>query len=217
MDKKELFLGRKILPKPLTKEETKELIKEINNGSKIARDKLIIHNINLVIYVVNNNLKLVGCDSKELVSVGIIGLVKAVDTFDSAKDILFSTYACNCIKNEIIWFLSRENKIKITKNLNEIVKNQNECNIESNYEDLEMKKFIVKLVDQLKDRDKEFVKLYFGFYDRPYTQYEIAKMYNLSKSTVSKAMVRILDKLRMEIKKRKFYIEEFEYIKEKVK
>ena len=91
MDKKELFLGRKILPKPLTKEETKELIKEINNGSKIARDKLIIHNINLVIYVVNNNLKLVGCDSKELVSVGIIGLVKAVDTFDSAKDILFST------------------------------------------------------------------------------------------------------------------------------
>ena len=100
------------LPKPLAKDETFKLIKEANEGSQESRDKLITHNIRLVLYEINNRFRNIDYDKNDLASVGIIGLIKAISTFDITKEVAFSTYAMRVVDNEILMFLRKNKKYR---------------------------------------------------------------------------------------------------------
>lgn len=101
----EFFRDGHRLPRPLTKDELHQLFKELNEGSQEARNKLIIHNIRLVLYEVTHKFKNVDYDKKDLVSMGNLGLIKAIHTYDISKGFSFSAYATRCIDNEILIFL----------------------------------------------------------------------------------------------------------------
>ena len=105
MNTDELFIDSHKLPQSLPKEEVYKLIKEANKGAKEARDKLVTHNIRLVLYEVTNKFQNVDYDKKDLVSIGNIGLLKAINTYDLSKGFEFATYAIKCINNEIVTFL----------------------------------------------------------------------------------------------------------------
>ena len=103
----EIFLNINELPQPLPKEELYSLIRLKNAGSKEAKDKLIEHNIRLVLYIVNKQFATVDFDKEELVGIGNIGLIKAIDTYNIDKSIEFTTYATKVIENEILMFLRK--------------------------------------------------------------------------------------------------------------
>lgn len=209
MNNYELFIDGYRLPQPLIKDELDKLIKEACSGSKEARDKLIIHNIRLVLHEVTNRFRNIDYDKKDLVSIGSIGLVKAVNTYDITKEVKFATYAVRCIDNEILMFLR---KVKHDKNIDSIDKvlfygkDGSELKLEDilsddsdlviDHENSETYKIIRQLINQLPDRDKEIIMLHFGFYnDRIYTQKEIADKIHISQSQVSRLIVEIVNKL----------------------
>lgn len=209
MNNYELFIDGYRLPQPLIKDELDKLIKEACSGSKEARDKLIIHNIRLVLHEVTNRFRNIDYDKKDLVSIGSIGLVKAVNTYDITKEVKFATYAVRCIDNEILMFLR---KVKHDKNIDSIDKvlfygkDGSELKLEDilsddsdlviNHENSETYKIIRQLINQLPDRDKEIIMLHFGFYnDRIYTQKEIADKFHISQSYVSRVITKIVNKL----------------------
>lgn len=218
MNNYELFIDGYRLPQPLIKDELDKLIKEACSGSKEARDKLIIHNIRLVLHEVTNRFRNIDYDKKDLVSIGSIGLVKAVNTYDITKEVKFATYAVRCIDNEILMFLR---KVKHDKNIDSIDKvlfygkDGSELKLEDilsddsdlviDHENSETYKIIRQLINQLPDRDKEIIMLHFGFYnDRIYTQKEIADKFHISQSYVSRVITKIVNKLGKQLESVRF-------------
>jgi len=110
MDFNELFLDVNNLPDSLSINELNDLFKKMSLGNIEAREKIINHNIKLVIFITMKKFNKINYDKKELVSIGIIGLINAVDTFDMTKNFKFSTYASTCIFNEIHKHLDKINK-----------------------------------------------------------------------------------------------------------
>ena len=170
---------------------------------------MIIHNIRLVLHEVTNRFRNIDYDKKDLVSIGSIGLVKAVNTYDITKEVKFATYAVRCIDNEILMFLR---KVKHDKNIDSIDKvlfygkDGSELKLEDilsddsdlviDHENSETYKIIRQLINQLPGRDKEIIMLHFGFYnDRIYTQKEIADKFHISQSYVSRVITKIVNKL----------------------
>ena len=209
MNTNELFVESNKLPKALSKVEVYELFEKFYAGNYSAREKIIIHNIKLVIYKVINKYNFVLYDKKDLVSIGIIGLTKAVDTFDISKNYEFSTYAARCIENEILMFLRH---LKVRSNvasfdevvgLNYDLKNielkdiiNNGVNLEEDYILKEEHYEIRSLVEKLPEREKEIIKLYFGFYGLRYNQKEIAKKLNIHQSYVCRIIKSVLIDLK---------------------
>ena len=207
MDRNELFIDSGRLPNKLTKEELRELFIEYKNGSLEARQKIIIHNIKLVIYVVLCKLEVEEYDRQELIAVGNIGLIKAVDTFDFQKGYDFSTYAAVCIKNEILIFLRKQSKDQTTISLDRGITNMKEGNkvrlvdtlksdidVNGDVEKADILDTVKKLVYKLPIRDSEIMLLHFGFYDGVmHSQRNIANILNLSASTVSRAINKNVD------------------------
>lgn len=200
-----LFIESK-LPPVLTKVQLYEQLKKYQAGDLEVRNIVITHNIRLVLNVVNNRFWNTQFDKKELVSIGLIGLIKSVDTFDITKNFEFSTYAARIINNEILMFM-RKNKYYIKEdNLSKIIKSSkngkqfelenilSDENIDfvSDYETKETNYEVQNLIELLPDREKEIIKLYFGFYDRCYTQTEIAIKFNTSQSIISRIIKKIL-------------------------
>ena len=197
------------LPQPLPKDETYKLFQLAATGSEEARDKLITHNIRLVLYEVSNKFLNVDYDKKDLVSIGNIGLLKAINTYDVSKEFEFATYAARCIDNEILMFLRKLKKHQNTDSIDRVVfrdKDGSELKLEDklsdgsdlveDHEQNETHNIIRKLVKKLPDRDKEIVMLHFGFYnDRIYTQKEIADKFNISQSYVSRLITKIVKRL----------------------
>ena len=105
------------LPKRLSSSDELKLFNEMHNGSKEARDKLIVHNMRFVIYIVMRYFENNNYDKKDLVSIGEIGLEHAVDTFDASKNIKFSSYSTKCIYNELAGFLRNDRKKPIIDSL----------------------------------------------------------------------------------------------------
>lgn len=192
----EIFNNCENLPNPLTKLETYELFQKINNGDKSAKDKLAKHNIKLVLNQVNKKFANIPCDKQELVEVGCVGLVKAINTFDISKGIEFSTYALPCIDNEIKNFVIKEKKKINTRSLNELVVSDNNEKVESledtisddfiiedNYSEKEMKTILRSVVEQLPELERKAITLYFGFIDnKPLVLEKVAKEINYSLS-----------------------------------
>ena len=121
MKRRDFLININNLPEVLSKEETNKLIKEIKNNNKEAKQKLIEHNIKLVIFEVLNKFKDVDEDKEELVSIGIIGLIKAVETFNSEKNILFSTYASRCIDNEILMYIRKQKHLPQIESIDNVI------------------------------------------------------------------------------------------------
>lgn len=213
------FEGKNMFPKQLSSKEEAECISELAEGDEAvrerARDKLIIHNLRLVAYIVNKNYP-DARDPDDLVSIGTIGLIRAVETFDCKKGNQFSTYASKCIDNQIKMHF-RKIKHQLTEvYINDPIENDGEgnaltladvisssVNVESDAElkiySEKMYKFITEELDR---REREIICKRYGIPDadgtvcRPQTQREIAKRLGLSRSYISRIEKRALEKLR---------------------
>ncbi len=203
------FIDDYKLPKPLSNDEINDLFKHVKEGSKNAKNKLAIHNIKLVLYEVTTKFKNADYDKDELVCIGNLGLVKAINTYDPSKGFEFSTYATRCIDNEILMFLRSLKKISNVDSLDTIIfkdKDSNELKLENiigddkdlikESENDEIYLIIRQVVENLPERNKEIIKLYFGFYDnKVYSQTEIAKKFNLSRSHISMLISKTTEKI----------------------
>ena len=214
------FIKNGVLPSKLTDEEEERYIKELFNDDthEEARNMLITHNLRLVAHIAQKY------ESKDeniddLISIGTIGLVKAIDTFSQDKQVKLATYASKCIENEILMVL-RSNK-KHAKNVSlfepigidkdglevqlvEILPTNDELVIDE-IDHNEKLKALTKYLDVLDEREMKIIKLRYGLNNTTeYTQKEISKMYNISRSYVSRIEKRALTKLLSEFKKNNY-------------
>lgn len=200
-----LFTGRlkinNIFDKPLSAKEEKECFEKMKNGDKEAEDKLIKHNLRLVAHIVKK-YKFAKIEQDELISVGSIGLMKAIKTYDTEKGNSFSTYASRCIQNEILMMVrsqrkfinevSLEDKVKTDKDGNEVslidVLEDSSEHVESKAETRIIYQKIVKIINEiLNEREREIVYLRYGIGGGiPKTQNEVAKQLNISRSYISR-------------------------------
>jgi len=196
------------LPSILSVEELYEYLKEARAGSSIAREKVIEHNIKLVLYRVTKVFSNVPYEKCDLVSVGIIGLIKAVDNFDIEKNFKFSTFASRCIENEILMFIRKMSKHQSNNSLyksiitdcegNEIllesVLASDEKGVETTILDKELQIELRQQIELLDDQDKEIIKLYYGFYNsKRHTQREIGCILGVSQALISNRISKIVN------------------------
>ena len=203
-------------PKPLSKEDEIKWIEKLENGNSEAREVLINHNLRLVAHIVkkyNNSL-----EADDLISVGTIGLIKAVDSFDSKKGVLLSTYASRCIENEILMLIRSNKKHKETISLNTILAPKNDS------DDLELANLIpseseedvfqqvevscvmlevMKIMDKnLSYMEKEILKYRYGLCNYPVKKKkEVADIFGISRSYISRIENKIIKILRKNISK----------------
>ncbi len=202
----------KTFPKPLTAKEEKECLERCRKGDTSARDELIEKNLRLVAYIVKKYAG-IGKDSEDLISIGTIGLIKAIDSFDVDKGIRLATYASRCIDNELLMLLRSEKKQAKEVYLNESIGSDKEGNeislidiIETSDEDVTdkvlLKEDLGKLYDYvetvLSDREKNIIYLRYGIPDgsKEYTQREIADIMGISRSYISRIEKKALTKLK---------------------
>ena len=216
MDYNELFIEDK-LPDPLSQSELYSYFEKMKSGDTKAREIIIKHNIKLVFNQVMKRFYNIPYEKKELVSIGLIGLIKSVDTFDTSKKLQFATYSTRCIDNEILMFLRKGKKYINDDSLDRPLntdKDGNELSIEdtlsdensdfvSDYEQKETFIIIRQLVEELPERDKEIITLHFGFInDKPLTQKEIADKLDISQSYVSRLITKILKRIKQQLRER---------------
>lgn len=207
--------GNDALPPPLSKEEEDELVcKLVTDGEKV-RSKLIERNLRLVVYIARK-FENTGVYVEDLISVGTIGLIKAVNTFDPVKKIKLATYASRCIENEILMYLRRNNKVKAEISfyeplnidwdgnellLSDILGTDNDV-VYNQIEDEVDKQLLISAMEKLYGREKEIVELRFGLNGHgEKTQKEVADMLGISQSYISRLEKRIIKRLKKEINK----------------
>ncbi len=203
------------LPTPLCEEEETEAIAKMAKGDEDAKNKLVEHNLRLVVYIAKR-FDNTGIDMDELISVGTMGLIKAVKSYNSDKKIKLATYASRCIENEILMFLRKTVKLKSEISLEEPLNVDWEGNQlvlsdvlgtdgDMIYKDMETRvenDILRSLYEKLDERDKEIVGMRYGLYGREEkTQKEIADMMNISQSYISRLEKKILAKLKKEFLK----------------
>ena len=205
--------GNDALPPPLSKDEEEELVNKLNNGDESIRSILIERNLRLVVYIARK-FENTGVYVEDLISVGTIGLIKAVNTFNPEKKIKLATYASRCIENEILMYLRRNSKIKAEISfyeplnidwdgnellLSDILGTENDT-VYNLIEDEVDKQLLLMALKNLNDREKEIVKLRFGLNGtREKTQKEVADMLGISQSYISRVEKKIIRRLKKEI------------------
>ncbi|MFC0524054.1 RNA polymerase sporulation sigma factor SigE [Pontibacillus salicampi] len=207
--------GNEALPPPLSKEEEEELLHLLPKGDKAARAMLIERNLRLVVYIARK-FENTGINIEDLISIGTIGLIKAVNTFNPEKKIKLATYASRCIENEILMYLRRNNKIKsevsfdeplnIDWDGNELllsdVLGTEEDIITKDLESSVDKKLLKKALEQLNDREKQIMELRFGLIgEEERTQKDVADMLGISQSYISRLEKKIIRRLKKEFNK----------------
>ena len=196
-------------PPPLSKEEEAELFKKSAFGDEDARSKLILHNLRLVAHIVKKYYGAVKCQD-DLISIGSIGLVKAVDSFSVENGTKFATYAAKCIQNEILMYFRSQKKLCAEISINETIDIDRDgnpltytdilCSDENVSEEIGRKvetDRLINLVENLLcERERQIIVLRYGLYGRPpVTQREIATMLKISRSYVSRIEKSALQKL----------------------
>ena len=210
-DKKLFYLGSTdILPPPLKKEEEEELVEKSNNGDLIARNKLIEHNLRLVVFL-SKKYDNTMYDLEDLDSIGTIGLIKGVKTYKPHKNIKLATYASRCIDNEILMFLRKNKRRKVELSFEDSINLDSDGNelhledvlgtdeniVEKEYEDMVDKECLKKEIDNLPDRDKEILSLRYGLNGKDeYTQKEVADMLGISQSYISRIEKKAIKRLK---------------------
>ena len=207
--------GAQNLPAPLTKETEEEILSEIEEDNFERRELLVIHNLRLVVYIARK-FENTGVGIEDLVSIGTIGLIKAVNTFRPSKKIKLATYASRCIENEILMYLrktaSRKNEMSIDEPLNidwdgnelllSDVLGSDSDSVNRNIEYQDEKRRIPTLVQRLNDRERKIMTMRFGLFgSKEYTQKQVADMMGISQSYISRLEKRIVQKLKREIEK----------------
>lgn len=204
-------------PEPLSEEEQLKYFEEARKGNEAAREKLVWHSMRLVIYVIFKKFNKCNNVIEDLISVGSMGLVKAIDSYDPTKGAKFSTYAYNGIVIEINKYL-RNNKQFPVKRLEDIFFEYEDgskiCYQELLLDDTDVEEQIVQndirdrlriILKDFKERDQEFIKLYFGFYDRCYTTTEIGQMYGVTRALVSKKNIDNLKRIAEKLQEANFF------------
>lgn len=207
--------GPDTLPEPLTKEEEDKLLKRIINGDETAREPLIVHNLRLVVYIAKK-FENSGVGVDDLVSIGTIGLIKAVNTFKPEKNIKLATYASRCIENEILMHLRKTNSHRSDVSIDEPLNIDWDGNelllsdvlgsepdeINRGIESEDERKLLLNCVNALSEREKLIMNLRFGLNgEKEYTQKEVANMLGISQSYISRLEKRIIEKLKIELEK----------------
>ncbi len=207
--------GAQNLPAPLTKQEEEKILSEIEEENFAHRELLIVHNLRLVVYIARK-FENTGVGIEDLVSIGTIGLIKAVNTFRPSKKIKLATYASRCIENEILMYLR-----KISKSKNELsfdeplnvdwdgnelllsdVLGSDSDSVNRNIEYQDEKKQLLRCVKNLSERERQIMTMRFGLFgSKEYTQKQVADMLGISQSYISRLEKRIVEKLKREIEK----------------
>lgn len=204
-----------LFPEPLSSEDEQKYLELLKNGNEEARNILIEKNLRLVAHVCKKYSS-TNIDLDDLISIGTIGLIKGINSFDPSKSVKLSTYVSRCIDNEILMFLRSNKKLGAevfledpigkdkddnTVTLQEVLEN-NEKNIEDEVDlKFKIKKLYQKMKDVLKLREKTILELRFGLDgNKPKTQNEIAKSMGISRSYVSRIETKAIEKLAKEIK-----------------
>lgn len=197
------------LPPPLSKEEEEELVIRFHNGDMMAKDKLIEHNLRLVVFLSKKyeNTKI---DLEDLVSIGTIGLIKGINTYKGDKNIKLATYASRCIDNEILMFLRKNKKRKADISLDESLsfdKEGNELTLEDilgtesdivtkNIEEEDTKKLMLEEIEKLKPRDKKIMIMRYGLDgNEELTQKEVASLLGISQSYISRIEKKVIKEI----------------------
>ncbi len=207
--------GTMALPPPLNQQEENEIMEKLKNGDETAREPLIVHNLRLVVYIAkkfeNTNINI-----EDLISIGTIGLIKAVNTFSPSRNIKFATYASRCIENEILMFLrktsQRKNEISIEEPLNtdwdgnelllcdvlgsdaDIINRDIEQELECN--------LLLEAVSKLNTRESLIMELRFGLNgNKEHTQKQVADLLGISQSYISRLEKKIIRRLKSDLEK----------------
>lgn len=209
----EIFIEDK-LPDPLSIEQSNQLFDEMHKGNMKARNEIITRNIRIVINHVLNNFKDSLYEKSELVSIGLVALIKAVDTYDNNRNVIFYSYALKCIRNEILSYIRKNKKLSSNISLDSyFYDNGNDKkvpyinslisdfdNIENIAINNELNKLLSQKINELDDIEKEVLNLY---YNLDYTQRQIGEILNVSYSTINNMLKRILKKLKKSFYKSK--------------
>jgi RNA polymerase sporulation-specific sigma factor len=203
------------LPPPLSNEEELFLLDKLTTGDRAVKTVLIERNLRLVVYIARK-FENTGVGIEDLVSIGTIGLIKAVNTFDPTKKIKLATYASRCIENEILMYLRRNNKTRIEVSfdeplnidwdgnellLSDVLGTDNDSTYKYVEEEID-KNLLDSAMSHLSDREKVIVELRFGLKDgTEKTQKEVADSLGISQSYISRLEKRIIKKLKKEIRR----------------
>lgn len=207
--------GSDVLPPPLSPEQEQKVLTAFMEGSSEARTLLIEHNLRLVVYI-SKKFENAGVNLEDLISIGTIGLIKAVNTFKMDKNIKLATYASRCIENEILMHLRRTNKIKGEVSLDEPLNVDWDGNelllsdvlgteqdvIYTHLEEEVNRNLLHYAMDKLSGRERQLMEMRYGLVSgREMTQKEVADELGISQSYISRLEKKIIGRLRREIKK----------------
>lgn len=208
--------GPETLPPPLDSDEEQRLLKQLNSDKMSeAREKLIVHNLRLVVYIARK-YDAAGASVEDLISIGTIGLIKAVNTFCADRNIKLATYASRCIENEILMYMRKSTVLKTEISIDEPLNVDWDGNelllsdvlgsdgneVGGRVEQEDEKKILNLLIDNLSDREKEIMIMRFGLKGtREYTQKEVADILGISQSYISRLEKRIITRLKKEMEK----------------
>lgn len=202
--------GSGSFPRPLSAQEEKEYLERFKQGDLDARSKLIEHNLRLVAHIIKKYYSNIN-DQDDLVSIGTIGLIKAINTFDVSKGIRLSSYAARCIENEVLMFFRNGKKTAQDVSMNEPIDTDKEGNAltlmdvmsteDSIVDDLDIKikseKLKQYIIEVLSPRERLIIELRYGLYGKtPLTQREVASKLNISRSYVSRIEKKALGLLK---------------------
>ena len=205
--------GSDTLPPPLEREEEETAIRALDVGDDAARRLLIEHNLRLVVFIARR-FENTGINIEDLISIGTIGLIKAVNTFNSGKNIKLATYASRCIENEILMHLRKVGSQRTELSFDEPLNTDWDGNelllsdilgtdgdeVSRPLEDDAEKAMLRRAVAALSDREREIISLRFGLKSgREYTQKEVADLLGISQSYISRLEKRIIERLRREM------------------
>ena len=205
--------GSDTLPPPLEREDEERAISALERGDESARQELIEHNLRLVVYI-SKRFENTGINIEDLISIGTIGLIKAVNTFKAGKNIKLATYASRCIENEILMYLrkisSQRTEISFDEPLNtdwdgnelllSDILGTDDDEVYRPLEDDADKQMLMEAIDSLSERERSIILMRFGLPGgKEYTQKEVADKMGISQSYISRLEKRIIDRLRKEM------------------
>ncbi|MCL2055273.1 MAG: RNA polymerase sporulation sigma factor SigE [Oscillospiraceae bacterium] len=207
--------GSETLPPPLSREEEERVFSMLESNGERAKQILITHNLRLVVYIAKK-FESTGIGIEDLVSIGTIGLIKAVNTFSPDRNIKLATYASRCIENEILMFLRKssqyKNEVSIDEPLNmdwdgnelllsDILGTEEDV-VNGGIESEAEKGILIDAVNRLPERERSIMRMRFGLLDgKEKTQKEVADLIGISQSYISRLEKRIIKKLRRELEK----------------
>lgn len=207
--------GSELLPPPLSREEEISLVRKVHEGDMQARSTMIERNLRLVVYIARK-FENTGISIEDLISIGAIGLIKAVNSFNPDKNIKLATYASRCIENEILMVLRKTSRLKLEVSFDEPLNTDWDGNelllsdilgtepdlVSRDLDSSIEKEMLYSAIKTLNAREKDIVSLRYGLNNqKEHTQKEVADMMGISQSYISRLEKRIIEKLKDRLRK----------------